>query len=158
MEQPIVISPVYKYEKWRIIFDYFINDCTDFVIYYPDGLDREENLLLVGREKFKKLSDVVIEPWEGMESSIQIKGKLDFEAKNLFFHYMNLSFKGDRPSLWYFHIYKEDRLILHFEDFSLCLLYLDHDSFNDLYLKTGVSKEDLEKLSVMDTEVYVKDE
>ena len=123
MEEYIVIQNVETVREWPKLFEAALHACDSFQIMYPDGEWDEENPLLAGKLDFEKLEGIRYSSWDGMKGSTVFSGKLDDNARKIFWHHMAPGFEGYSESLWNFDFYRKGLLFLSIQDFSVCLIY-----------------------------------
>jgi len=145
MSDRLVIFHIPRYENWIQIFDYYLEECTRFRVFFP-GAKHEynpNNPLMTGKKEFASLSEVTIRPWEGMENSIQVDGPINQNTRNLFYKYLDDPSEGYRPLLWSFELLKNEKPLLRIEDFTVCLLNFDEEVISNLQRKKGITWEEI---------------
>lgn len=125
----IFLSFVDKSNKKKLL-DYFFLSCTDFSIIYPNddlkGHYNAENPLLNGKKEVLALEGIKILPWEGMDDSIVISGKLSDAAKVFF--YNSLATRG----LWNFSLWRGNEEVFAVSDFDNGILFLSDDEIENM--------------------------
>lgn len=135
---PISLTEIKKHER---LLDYFFNICDNFYVVYPNGdahnTDILENPLLVGKEDFLNLKDIVITPWDGMKNSIKISGCLNKDVIKIFRHY--LFERGD--AIWKYSFLIDEKEVIEINDFNDGILDISETEFNTLR-KNKILNED----------------
>ncbi|MBB2479923.1 hypothetical protein H5P36_06945 [Bacillus sp. APMAM] len=135
----IVIEDISSEPEWEGIFSIILEECDAYQVNYPSGVFDKENPLMSGMSYFMELKDIKVEPWEMMEESLKITGKLNNEIKSKIYGFIKPSFSGDKPDLWDFSLLKNNIQYLRCSDFTVCILE-DNDEIKNLLQKKGLNR------------------
>ena len=146
MRKAFVIHNISGFKGWETCFQSIMEKADTFRIIFQgnrDAFDTDEGLN-AGKQAFLNVPSITISPYEGMENSIEVTGKLNRVARELFLTYTAPSFHGEKPDLWSFQFLKGNNVMLRVEDFTVCLLFLEESDVEDL-LAQGVDGTNMQE-------------
>ena len=125
----IFVSLVDK-KKQKELLDYFFQSCTDFSVKYPNQGNAKDyqvdNPLLGYKSDFLELKKIDISPWNGMENSMEICGKINNSVKDIF--YNSLKTRG----IWNYSLLRNNKEIFIVSDFDDGTIILPDDEIEKM--------------------------
>lgn len=142
MKNFFVISSTPSSPEWKHIFTTILNYCDHFEVVYPIAEFEPNNPLLGGKLEIEGLDGTTVKPWDGMDDSISFCGELNSISKQIIHKLEAPSFEGGKPELWCFQLFKNGKLFLSVQDFTVCLLE-NHQEMNLLLEENSINIDKL---------------
>jgi hypothetical protein len=124
--------------EWRRLLNYWLGQADSFAVHFPDG----RGMLSCGRDEFRALAGVRVEPWAGMRESVEVTGPLTAESRQLFDRIETsvTSYEPERK-LWDYRLFRNGSIVLQVGDFSDVLVTADDDELATIRAG-GISTDD----------------
>lgn len=131
-------------DEWKRVFSYILNEADSFKIYFPNG---DEEILNIGKNSFESLSNIKVRNWEGMQDSMEVRGELTNEIRNIFMEYEAPSVEKQGDKLWSFRLYKGNRELMYIGDFTDKIIHLTDEEI--MYLnQLGIKAENWDLIKI----------